>query len=86
VNDTWTLSLSGTPTWAPLPTVGSPPPRILHKAAYDSANQRMLIMGGWDGMNWRNTTFALTLTGTSDMDEPEREHPAESALRPLLRL
>jgi len=63
VNDTWTLSLSGTPTWAPLPTVGSPPPRILHKAAYDSANQRMLIMGGWDGATWRNNTFALTLTG-----------------------
>ena len=51
LNDVWELtSLSGTPTWAPLAPAGTPPsPRLAHRAIYDAARDRMLVLGGYDG-------------------------------------
>ena len=46
LGDTWALSLSGTPTWTQLTTVGPGGPREEHVAVYDAANQRMLVQGG----------------------------------------
>ena len=52
-NSVWTLShangLGGTPAWTKLianGAAGSPPKRGLHIAAYDDANNRMMIFGG----------------------------------------
>ncbi|HET9307736.1 MAG TPA: kelch repeat-containing protein [Candidatus Sulfotelmatobacter sp.] len=53
VNSVWTLSnangMGGTPAWTKLiatGTVGSPPRRDSHFAAYDGSNNRMIIFGG----------------------------------------
>ena len=62
-SDVWTLQLSGTPTWAFLATGSPPAARILHKSFYDSARNRMVVMGGYDGLNWRNDVYALPLSG-----------------------
>ncbi|MEP7028698.1 MAG: kelch repeat-containing protein, partial [Candidatus Eisenbacteria bacterium] len=57
--DVWTLSLSGTPTWAPLAVTGSPPvSRLLHKSFYDAPRNRLIVMGGYDGFNFRNDAYA----------------------------
>ena len=63
-NQVWALSLAGTPTWAQIVPVGTPPvPRQLHRAVYDSARDRMLIFGGLAGSS-RNDVWALSLSGT----------------------
>jgi hypothetical protein len=51
LGDLWELSnangLGGTPTWTELAQFGTPPgPRVYHAAAFDSANQRMILLGG----------------------------------------
>lgn len=47
LNDTWALTLSGTPTWAPIATQGTPPGgRIDHTAIYDPVRRRMIVFGG----------------------------------------
>ena len=48
LNDVWSLSLSGTPTWSQLSPAGAPPiPRVLHTAIYDPLRDRMVVYGGW---------------------------------------
>ena len=47
LNDTWALSLSGTPAWAPLNPAGAPPPaRGWHTAIHDPLRDRMIVYGG----------------------------------------
>ncbi len=51
-NDLWVLTnangVGGTPTWASLSPLGTPPPsRSDHAAVYDVANNRMIIFGGF---------------------------------------
>ena len=59
VNDLWSLSLSGTPTWSPLAASGTPPSaRSFHSAIYDQPNGRIVIFGGSGPLN---DTWALTL-------------------------
>ena len=50
-NRVWVLAnangLGGTPKWAELkPVGGPPPPRVNHMAAYDQANNRLIVYGG----------------------------------------
>lgn len=51
LGDLWELShangLGGTPAWTQMVASGTPPgPRSYHWAAFDAANQRMIVMGG----------------------------------------
>jgi hypothetical protein len=53
IGDLWQLSnangLGGTPTWTQLTQSGAlPGPRFYHAAAFDEANQRMIVLGGRD--------------------------------------
>ena len=59
LNDTWALSLSGTPTWTQLAPAGSlPTPRFAHSAIYDSEHDRMIVFGGY-GSARLNDVWAL---------------------------
>jgi hypothetical protein len=62
-NDTWSLDLTGTPTWSRLVTTGTPPsPRYRHTAIYDPNGDRMIVFGGNDGSP-RNEVWSLSLDG-----------------------
>jgi Bacterial Ig-like domain (group 3)/Galactose oxidase, central domain len=51
VNDVWVLTnadgTGGTPAWIKLNPSGGPSARMLHQAVYDSANNRMIVQGGY---------------------------------------
>ena len=69
LNDVWSLSLSGTPTWSPLSPAGTPPiPRVLHTAIYDPVRDRMVVYGGWGAPGgftpYISDAWALSLSGT----------------------
>jgi hypothetical protein len=49
LDDTWTLSLSGSLRWHHLDCAQSPPLRRQHAAVYDAARDGMVIFGGNDG-------------------------------------
>jgi Galactose oxidase, central domain/FlgD Ig-like domain/Kelch motif len=60
-NQTWELSLSGTPTWNLLVTSGPPPlVRFDHGAVHDPIGQRVLVFGGEAGDSF-DDTWELTL-------------------------
>jgi len=65
-DDTWALSLSGTPTWTRVPTSGAPPTaRHMHSAIYDPFRDRMVVFGGkLRGGDVLDDTWELTLAGT----------------------
>jgi len=62
-NEVFVLTLGVTPTWSKVtPTGTSPTARMGHVAAYDAANQRMLVYGGIDaGGNLKSDAFFLSL-------------------------
>ena len=63
LDDTWTLTLGGTPAWVPMAPAGTiPGPRDAVAAVYDPWSDRM-VMFGCD-----NTTWALALGGTPTWD------------------
>jgi hypothetical protein len=48
LNDTWALSLSGTPTWSQLTPQGAPPPPMWSSAAiYDPVRDRFMVISGY---------------------------------------
>lgn len=62
LNDTWALSLKGTPTWSMISASGAlPPGRDCHTAIYDRLRERMVISGGFDGGRYFNDTWDLSL-------------------------
>ena len=61
-SDTWTLSLEGTPTWAQIATIGSPPGRADYGMAYDRAADRVVLFGGRDETTTYGDTWQLSLT------------------------
>jgi hypothetical protein len=64
-SDTWTLSLSGTPSWTELATSGNPPaPFFAHAAVYDPVRDRMLVIAGNTVGGPTNVARALSLSGT----------------------
>jgi hypothetical protein len=54
----WELRLAGTPEWAPLAVLGTPPPAGVYAGDYDPYRQRVLVCGGADSTR----TWALELT------------------------
>lgn len=49
LNDVWALSLSGTPTWAPVATVGTTPGgRADQVLAWDEAGRKLLVFAGFN--------------------------------------
>jgi hypothetical protein len=67
-NDTWELSLSGPPHWRKLDLADPPPVRHDHSAVYDPRGQRMVVFGGFNGVDY-NDTWVLSLA------EPEAWSP-----------
>jgi hypothetical protein len=64
-NDSWVLSLTGTPAWIQLSPAGTlPSPRQGQSAVYDPQSDQMLIFGGFDG-GYRNDAWSLSLSGTA---------------------
>src|SRR5262249_20812171 len=48
--DVWQLSLSGTPTWSQLTTIGTPPTgRAFFSTIYDPIRDRVIMFGGAQG-------------------------------------
>jgi hypothetical protein len=63
-NDSWALSLSGSPAWTQLAPIENPlNHRTLHTAVYDPWRDRMVVFGGTNGV-YLNNVWALSLTGT----------------------
>ena len=46
LDDTWQLTLAGTPAWSPLPSAVRPSARSQACVVYDSRRQRMVLFGG----------------------------------------
>jgi len=68
LNDVWQYSISGGTFTQLSPTGTAPAARELHNVGYDPTNQRMIIMGGWQGStaNNRNDIQQLSLTTGSE--------------------
>ena len=80
-NDTWELSLSGTPAWKALdPSGHHPAGRHGHTAIYDAAKDRMVVFGGRDGYAARNDVWMLSLAG-----QPKWSATAHSDSAPSVR-
>jgi hypothetical protein len=63
LNDVWALDLAGS-SWSQLTPSGSPPsPRYAHTAIYDAAGDRMIVFGGYDGVDVLNDVWELSLSG-----------------------
>ena len=64
LDDVWTLSLAGTPTWIQLTPAGTPPSaRGYHTAIYDPVRDRMVLFGGSNG-SYLDDVWALSLGDT----------------------
>jgi hypothetical protein len=72
LQDVWSLSLTGTPTWTRLTPSGTPPAaRFGHAAVYDPVGDRMLVFGGAGvvvttlaASPLYNDVWSLSLSGT----------------------
>ena len=63
LNDLWSLSLTGGPSWKTLTHAGTPPdPREEHSATYDPVGERMVIFGGTNGTTTIGDAWSLALT------------------------
>src|SRR5262245_38113277 len=64
-NDTWSLDLSGAPTWhRMLPSSTLPTARMEHVMVLDPTRNRMIVFGGKSTNAYFNDLWALDLTGT----------------------
>ena len=60
-NETWQLTLAGTPEWSLVAATGAPPSaRFGHSAIYDPVGDRMLVFGGNDGAGSLTELWALS--------------------------
>jgi hypothetical protein len=61
-NEVWVLCPESKEPWSLLDVSGGlPPPLVGHSAVYDEVRDRILVFGGWDGNDFRNETWELTL-------------------------
>jgi hypothetical protein len=51
LDDAWQLTFTGTPTWTPITTTGTPGPRANAACAYDPTNDQLVMFGGYDGVS-----------------------------------
>ncbi|HET6462765.1 MAG TPA: kelch repeat-containing protein, partial [Candidatus Krumholzibacteria bacterium] len=63
-NETWTISLAGSPVRRLLSTAGTAPAREGHVATYDAPRNRMIIFGGYADLGYVNDVWVLSLSGT----------------------
>jgi len=75
--DTWSLSLSGPPTWTPINTAHTPGPREASVLVYDSLRKRMVLFGGSGGYAL-NDVWVLNLTGEPDWTQVNPAGPIPS--------
>ncbi len=62
--DLWQLSFDGTPTWTQLVPAGATPGgRNAMTAVYDAPRRRMVVFSGWNGINFIDDVWALSLDG-----------------------
>jgi hypothetical protein len=68
LNDTWSLSLSGTPTWSQLTVAGTPPAaRSSHSCIFDPVRNRVVLFGGASGAgDPLNDVWQLSLAGSPE--------------------
>jgi hypothetical protein len=65
LNDTWSLSLSGSPAWSQVsPPDPLPSARNGMSMVYDSARDRVLVCGGADSTGALSDAWALSLSGS----------------------
>ena len=65
LNEVWTLTLTGTPTWTQVTPSGTPPSgRNTMMYGYDSARNRLVLFGGYNGSIYESDTWALDLAGS----------------------
>jgi uncharacterized repeat protein (TIGR02543 family) len=62
LNDTWQLSLAGTPTWAPIAALGEAPSIALTSAVYDPIRDRMLVVSGYGSGTQANANAVWSLS------------------------
>src|SRR5262249_23238447 len=80
LNDTWGLSLTGSPSWAQIPANGSVPASRAHAAIIDPATNRMILTGGFSGGDYTRC-LALPLTGPPVWSPLVAPGPAVSPIR-----
>lgn len=81
LNDVWALSLSGTPTWTPVATVGTTPGgRADQVLAWDEAGQKLLVFAGFNA----TTSFADLWSLDFSLATPQwtRLHNGLTGVRP----
>jgi hypothetical protein len=67
LNDTWQLSLTGSPTWSRFSPVSGPPAaRAYAQVAYDSDHNSLIVFGGYTGVVNLSDTWELSLTGSGE--------------------
>jgi hypothetical protein len=67
LGDTWTYD--GT-TWTQL-AISGPSPRSFVKMVYDSARNRIVLFGGWNGTQMVDDTWELVLDAQTSVENPE---------------
>ena len=83
LNETWSLSLGGSPEWTYFSTTGTPPAREEQSAIYDPVRDRMVIFGGYDratpSYHNFNDTWSLGFAGSPAWGQlsPEGNLPSE---------
>jgi hypothetical protein len=83
LNDTWALTLSGTPTWSAIaPTGALPTGRSFHGATFDAAHDEMVVFAGSDG-TYRNDAFVLSFSGSPSGRHSRRPSRSRPTLRAL---
>jgi len=66
LSDVWELDFTTSPpTWTDITPASGPTARRGHSAIYDSANERMIVFGGYDGTNHFNEVWAFDLTNNT---------------------
>lgn len=81
IDETWALSLGGTPAWTNLAPGSRPSGRKAMATVYDPVRRRFLIFGGYAGSDYTNEVWALPLEG-----DPEWVLLAPAGTRPSNRM